>query len=101
MGLGAFMKLSVIFQPAVPASASPYRVCDEKGGEIKWANAFLDGQRLRQLSLRSLRIYAYDLLTSLAGSHHATSRSLRSLNLRWWTMFVLNSRGIPSPHRKL
>lgn len=46
----------------MPASASPYRVCDEKGGEIKWANAFLDGQRLRQLSLRSLRIYAYDLL---------------------------------------
>lgn len=56
------MKLSMIFQPAVPASASPYRVCDEKGGEIEWANAFLDGQRLRQLSLRSLRIYAYDLL---------------------------------------
>jgi len=27
------MKLSVVYQPAVPASASPYRVCDEKGGE--------------------------------------------------------------------
>jgi integrase/recombinase XerD len=56
------MKLFVNFQPAVPASASPYRVCDEKGGEVEWANAFLDGQRLRQLSPRSLRIYAYDLL---------------------------------------
>jgi len=56
------MKLSVVYQPAVPASASPYRVCEEKGGEIQWANAFLDGQRLRQLSPRSLRIYAYDLL---------------------------------------
>ena len=56
------MKLSVNFQPAVPASASPYRVCDEKGGEVEWVNAFLDGQRLRQLSPRSLRIYAYDLL---------------------------------------
>jgi integrase/recombinase XerD len=56
------MKLSVIYQPAAPASASPYRVRDEKGGEVKWANAFLDGQRLRQLSTRSLRIYAYDLL---------------------------------------
>ncbi len=56
------MKLSVIYQPAVPASASPHRVCDEKGGEVEWANAFLDGQRLRQLSPRSLRIYAYDLL---------------------------------------
>jgi site-specific recombinase XerD len=56
------MKLSVIYQPAVSASASPHRVCDEKGGEIEWANAFLDSQRLRQLSPRSLRIYAYDLL---------------------------------------
>jgi len=46
----------------MPASASPYRVCDEKRGEVEWANAFLDGQRLRQLSPRSLRIYAYDLL---------------------------------------
>jgi len=56
------MNLSVIYQPAAPASASPYRVCDEKREEVQWANAFLDAQRLRQLSLRSLRIYAYDLL---------------------------------------
>jgi site-specific recombinase XerD len=56
------MKLSVVHPPAVAACASPYRVRDEKGGEIEWANAFLDGQRLRQLSPRSLRIYAYDLL---------------------------------------
>ena len=54
------MKFSVDHRPA--NSASPYRVCDEKGGEVEWANAFLDGQRLRQLSPRSLRIYAYDLL---------------------------------------
>jgi hypothetical protein len=56
------MKLSVVYQSAAPASASPYRVCDNQGGELDWANAFLDSQRLRQLSLRSLRIYAYDLL---------------------------------------
>jgi integrase/recombinase XerD len=56
------MKLSVICQPALPASNSPYRVCNENGGEVEWANAFLDGQCLRQLSPRSLRIYAYDLL---------------------------------------
>lgn len=56
------MKLSVVYQPAAPASTSPYRVRGHKGGELDWANAFLDGQRLRQLSLRSLRIYAYDLL---------------------------------------
>jgi integrase/recombinase XerD len=56
------MKLSVIYQHPLSASASPYRLREEDGGELKWANAFLDGQRLRQLSLRSLRIYAYDLL---------------------------------------
>jgi len=56
------MKLSVIYQPAVPASTSAYRVRNNQGGELDWANAFLDGQRLRQLSPRSLRIYAYDLL---------------------------------------
>ena len=56
------MKLSVVYQPAVPASTSPYRVCDENGQELGWANAFLDGQRIRQLSPWSLRIYAYDLL---------------------------------------
>ena len=56
------MKLSVIYQPSLPASASPYRLRDEEGRELDWANAFLDAQRLRQLSLRSLRAYAYDLL---------------------------------------
>ena len=56
------MKFFVVYPSAVAASACPYRVCDEKGGEVTWANAFLDAQRLRQLSLRSLRAYAYDLL---------------------------------------
>jgi integrase/recombinase XerD len=56
------MKLSVVYQPSVPASTSPYRLHDENGRQPDWANAFLDAQRLRQLSLRSLRAYAYDLL---------------------------------------
>ncbi len=56
------MKLSVIYQPSVRASASPYRLRAEDGEELDWANAFLDAQCLRQLSPRSLRIYAYDLL---------------------------------------
>lgn len=55
------MKLSVVYQSSVPASASPYRLFDEQG-EIAWANSFLDAQRIRQLSVRSLRAYAYDLL---------------------------------------
>jgi len=56
------MKVSVIYQPSVPASASPYRLLDEGGRELDWTNKFLDAQRIRQLSLRSLRAYAYDLL---------------------------------------
>jgi site-specific recombinase XerD len=55
------VKLSVTFRPSVAASVSPYRLLDEQG-EIAWANAFLDAQRIRQLSVRSLRAYAYDLL---------------------------------------
>jgi len=56
------MKLTLLHRPSVPASASPYRLQDELGQELVWANAFLDAQRIRQLSLRSLRAYAYDLL---------------------------------------
>jgi hypothetical protein len=56
------MKFSVTWRPSVPASASPWRVLDERGREVAWANTFLDAQRVRQLSLRSLRAYAFDLL---------------------------------------
>lgn len=56
------MKLSLRYQPAAPASASPYRLVDDQEQEISWANDFLDTQRIRQLSLRSLRAYGYDLL---------------------------------------
>jgi integrase/recombinase XerD len=56
------MKLSLLHQPAAPASASPYRLVDDQRREISWANEFLDAQRVRQLSLRSLRAYGYDLL---------------------------------------
>src|SRR5712672_835373 len=56
------MKLSLVHRPAIPASASPYRLVDPLGHEITWANDFLDAQRIRQLSLRSLRAYGYDLL---------------------------------------
>jgi integrase/recombinase XerD len=56
------MKLSLLHQPDTPASASPYRLVDQGQQEVPWANAFLDAQRIRQLSLRSLRAYGYDLL---------------------------------------
>jgi site-specific recombinase XerD len=67
------MKLFLVYRPTVLASVSPYRLLDEHGQEIAWANAFLDAQRIRQLSLRSLRAYAFDLL------HFA----------RWWTQRLL------------
>ncbi len=73
------MKFGVWHHPSGPTSASPYRVCDEKGGEVAWANAFLDAQKLRQLSLRSLRVYAYDLL-HLARWFKSTRHSLARLN---------------------
>lgn len=56
------MKVSLLHQPAAPPSASPYRLVDQQEREVTWANAFLDAQRVRQLSLRSLRAYGYDLL---------------------------------------
>jgi site-specific recombinase XerD len=56
------MNLSLVHQPLAAASASPYRLLDAQGQEVAWANTFLDAQRVRQLSLRSLRAYAYDLL---------------------------------------
>ena len=56
------MNLSLVYQPFAAPSASPYRLLDAQGQEVAWANAFLDAQRVRQLSLRSLRAYAYDLL---------------------------------------
>src|SRR4029453_15587627 len=59
---GPLMKLFLRYQPAIPASASPYRLVDDQEQEVTWANAFLDAQRIRQLSLRSLRAYGYDLL---------------------------------------
>jgi|APDOM4702015118_1054815.scaffolds.fasta_scaffold18802_1 site-specific recombinase XerD len=56
------MKLTVSHQPLLPPSASPYRLLDACGQEIGWVNTFLDAQRIRQLSARSLRTYAFDLL---------------------------------------
>lgn len=47
---------------AIPASRCPYRLHDSNGEEIGPCNEFLDAQLLRNLSTRSLRSYAYDLL---------------------------------------
>jgi len=52
------MRLVLTQQPA----SCPYRLLDEENHEVTWVNDFLDAQHLRQLSPRSLRAYAYDLL---------------------------------------
>ena len=44
------------------ASASPYRVVEQDGGEIAWINRFLDMQRIRGLNELSLRAYGHQLL---------------------------------------
>jgi len=56
------MRLVLAHQPATQAGACPYRLLDEEGHQIAWVNDFLDAQNARQLSPRSLRAYAYDLL---------------------------------------
>jgi integrase/recombinase XerD len=73
------MTLRVVLRNSLPASASPYRLLDEQDRELAWANDFLDAQRLRQLSLRSLRAYGYDLL-HFARWLHQTRRSLAKIN---------------------
>jgi len=73
------MNLRLVLQKSSPASASPYRLVDAQGRELAFVNDFLDAQKLRQLSLRSLRAYAYDLL-HLARWLRATRHSLARLN---------------------
>jgi len=69
------MSFRLVVQNSLPASASPYRLLDQRAQQVSWANHFLDAQKLRQLSLRSLRAYAYDLL-HLARWLQDTRRSL-------------------------
>ena len=73
------MSFRVVAKNSMPASASPYRLLDDRGREVIWANEFLDAQRLRQLSLRSLRAYAFDLLHA-ARWFQAKRHSLARLN---------------------
>ena len=56
------MSLQLTYSPTMPASRCPYRLHDSNGKEIGPCNELLDAQLLRNLSPRSLRSYAYDLL---------------------------------------
>ena len=46
----------------LPASQSPFRIVDESGRELEWANKFLDVQFMRGLARLSLRSYVYSIL---------------------------------------
>jgi len=73
------MMISLLVQPSAPPSAFPFRLVQEPGAELAWANAFLDAQRIRQLSPCSLRAYAYDLL-HLARWFDQTQHTLAQLD---------------------
>jgi site-specific recombinase XerD len=94
------MPLSVSHQPSLPPSASPYRLLDASGQEVLWANAFLDAQRLRQLSLRSLRTYAFDLLHFARWSSAAPPHPLAELTqsaLQEYVRHQVDQSSPPSP----
>jgi site-specific recombinase XerD len=80
------MSVRLVVKNSLPASASPYRLLDDRGSEVAWANQFLDAQKIRQLSLRSLRAYAYDLLHLarwFKNKRHSLGRLNQSLLLEY------------------
>lgn len=92
------MKPFVVYRPTGPASAAPYRVLDECGEEIAWANAFLDAQCVRQLSSRSLRAYAYDLLHFARWwGHHRPLSEITESTLLEYVRYQLDQQPKPTP----
>ena len=98
------MKLSVACLSSTRHSASPYRVLDEHGREVVWANAFLDAKHLLQRSPRSLRAYAFDLLHFARWAQPAADaqppRQLVELNesiLRDYLRFQIEQQPCPAP----
>ena len=93
------MSVRLVVKNSSPASVSPYRLLDDRGCEVTWANQFLDAQTVRQLSLRSLRAYAYDLL-HLARWFDHTRHSLHRLNqslLLEYVRYQLEHQPSPTP----
>ena len=56
------MTFRLVRRDDVAPSASPYRLVNETGSEVEWANRFLDRQRVRGLRELSLRYYGSLLL---------------------------------------
>lgn len=93
------MKLNLARRPTTQGGDCPYRVIDEHGHETAWANEFLDAQHIRQLSPRSLRAYAYDLLHFarwFQGQPQALSEITES-TLQEYVRHQLNQQPQPTP----
>ena len=93
------MKLSLAHSSATQSGTCPYRVLDEQSHEIAWVNDFLDAQHIRQLSPRSLRAYAYDLLhfARWFQSQHQTLASITESTLLDYVRHQLNQQPQPTP----
>jgi integrase/recombinase XerD len=93
------LRVRAFFDPSALPGKSPYRLLEGEGHEVEWANQFLDAQRLRGLSLRSLRAYAFDLV-NLARWFAVTSVELSDLTLGKLTdyiQFQLEQQVQPAP----
>ena len=90
------MKLALVH---LSAAACPYRLLDDADHEIAWANDFLDAQHLRQLSPRSLRAYAYDLLhfTRWFQSQSQTLSEITESTLLDYVRHQLSQQPQPTP----
>lgn len=92
------MKISVVFIPSIAHSASPYRLLDEAGQEVIWANRFLDAKCLVQRSLRSLRAYAFDLLHFARWAQHPPRplAELTEADIEEYLRFQLDQLPLPA-----
>jgi site-specific recombinase XerD len=94
------MTIALVHTPAAAAGTPPYHLVDGQGQEITWANEFLDGQCLRQLSLCSLRAYAYDLLHFARWCAEHSAPNLRDINESTLLSYVrdqLREKSKPTP----
>lgn len=94
------MNLRLTYCATSPPSSCPYRLSHSPGPEANWANQFLDAQRLRGLSLRSLRAYAYDLLHFLrwwSRPAHPPLSAIQESHLLDYVRFQLDSQPQPTP----
>jgi len=56
------MTFRILCRTDLPASQSPFRIVDEGGCELQWANRFLDVQCVRGLARLSLQAYSCTIL---------------------------------------